>query len=391
MKSKLPPLPQSYLRALRKYLQKGPASALAAARRLGLRALSLGMETLDLARMHEEALTALIPTDAGKNTDTLIRRAGTFFAEAIMPIEETHRGAREANVELQRIVETLTRRTGELASSNEELKQEIAHRKAVEDSLRTSETTSSQLLEKSRRMQEELKYLSRSLLSVQEEERKRISRELHDVIGQALTGITVRLATLKAETTSRGKDLHRKIAVTQRLVEKSVDIVHRFARDLRPAVLDDLGLIPALQSYVKGYIAQTGIAVDIETFAGVEKLSGTARIVLYRVVQESLANVSRHAHASRAVVSIRKFRGRVQMNVTDNGRGFVVDTAAIAESSKRLGLLGMRERVEMAGGTFCVESTLGKETTIRVEIPYGKVSANKTPARKSGNAILVCP
>jgi signal transduction histidine kinase len=287
MKPKLPPLPQSYLSALRKYIQYESASAFTAARRLGVRALSLGWETLDLAKIHEEALTTLIPSGSVKNTDTLIRRAGAFFAESITPIEETHRGAPEANVQLKDIVATLTRRTSELAASNEELRQEIARRKAVEDSLRTSEATSSGLLQKSRLMQEELHHLSRRLLSAQEEERKRISRELHDVIGQTLTGITVRLATLQSRATTNGKDLHRKIGATQRLVEKSVDLVHRFAR-----------------------------------------------------------------------------------------RGFVVDTAA-AEHSKRLGLLGMRERVEMAGGRFAVESIPGSGTTTRVEIPFTKVSAKK--------------
>jgi len=391
MKAKVPPLAHGYLTALRRHLKTAPSSTIKVARSLGVRALSLGMETLDLAKIHEEALAALIVPGAGKATDTLIRRAGAFFAEAITPIEETHRGAREANVQLKGIVETLTLRTRELAASNEELKQEIGRRKAVEDSLRTSETTSSQLLEKSRRMQEELQHLSRRLLSVQEEERKRISRELHDVIAQTLTGINVRLATLKAQSTSSGKEMHRKIAVTQRLVEKSVDIVHRFARDLRPAVLDDLGLIPALRSYVKVYMEQTGLTVVIDAFAGVEQLEGASRTVLYRVMQEALANVAQHAHARRAVIRIRKLRAKVQMEITDNGRGFVVDTAAIAEHSKRLGLLGMRERVEMVGGTFCVESTPGKETTIRVEIPRGNVSAKKTPVKKSGHASLKCP
>jgi signal transduction histidine kinase len=382
MKPELSSLARNYLTALRRHVQQSVPSTLTSARRLGVQALAHGMETLDLAKMHEDALTALIPSNAAKNTDSLIRRAGAFFAEAITPIEETHRGAREANLQLKNMVETLTRRTQELAASNEELKQEIAHRQSVEDSLRTSETTSSLLLVKARHMQDELHHLSRRLLSAQEEERKRISRELHDVIGQTLTGINVRLATLKAHTSSNVKDLHQKIAGTQRLVEKSVELVHRFARDLRPAVLDDLGLIAALQSYAKSYIAQTGIVVAIEAFAGVEKLENGSGIVLYRVVQESLANVARHAHASRVVVGIRDSGHSVLMTVTDNGRGFVVDTPAMARHSKRLGLLGIRERVEMVGGTLSVESMPGAGTTIRVDIPFGKASGRKSASKK---------
>ena len=134
-----------------------------------------------------------------------------------------------------------------------ELKQEIAQRKSVEESLRQSEQHYSQLLEQSRQLQEQLRHLSRQILSAQEEERKKISRELHDVIAQTLTGINVRLAALKKEATINTKGLRTKIARTQRLVEKSVDIVHRFARELRPTVLDDLGLIPALHSFMKAF------------------------------------------------------------------------------------------------------------------------------------------
>ena len=391
MKHKLPLLSRTYLTALRKHLKQSASLSLEAARGLGIRAVKLGLETLDLARIHEEALiTLVLPHYSVRTSDGMIRRAGAFFAEAITPIEETHRGAREANVHLKKMIGKLTQRTGELAASNGELQSEIARRKTVEDSLRASENTTSRLLEKSRYMQEELRLLSHRLLSVQEEERKRISRELHDVIAQTLTGINLRLSALKSQSDASAKDMHEKIAVTQRLVEHSVDIVHRFARDLRPAVLDDLGLIPALQSYVKGYMEQTGIRVALTSFAGVEKLDNHRRTVLYRVAQEALTNVVRHANASRAKVRIFSLNGDVGMEIHDNGRGFKVEGAALAKSSKRLGLLGMRERVEMVGGTFCVESAPGKATTIRVEIPQKRPRAKKRPAKKSRDATLLC-
>jgi signal transduction histidine kinase len=137
--------------------------------------------------------------------------------------------------------EEARRRIEVLAASNRKLRQEITRRQTMEQALRKSERHYGRLLEQSRGMQEQLRHLSHQLLTVQEEERKKISRELHDEIAQTLTGINVQLAALETPATINVKDLRKKIARTQRMVEKSVDIVHRFARELRPTVLDDLG------------------------------------------------------------------------------------------------------------------------------------------------------
>lgn len=393
MKVKLQALARSYRSALQRHVRGKPQTNLESARKLGHRAVKVGLETLDLARMHEEAMTALIlPENTKHSRDSVIGHAGIFFAEALTPIEETHRGAREANVHLKVIIETLTQRTVELASSNEDLKREIDRRRHVEHSLRTSEQTSSQLLEKSRGMQEELRLLSRRLLSAQEEERKNISRELHDVIAQTLTGINVRLAALKSKTTSSTRDLHKKIEITQRLVEKSVEIIHRFARELRPAVLDDLGLIPAMRSYLKQFTEQTGIRAAFTAFAEVEKLDNSSRTVLYRIAQEALTNVARHARATQVKVSIRLDQDKVCMDIHDDGRGFQVEGVSAIKHSKRLGLLGMRERAEMIGGTFCVDSAPGKATIVHIEIPKDKSRARIKPRGRTGKpATLACP
>ena len=281
------------------------------------------------------------------------------------------------------MIESLRQRTAELATSNAVLKQEIVQRRGVENALRSSEMKASQLLRKSCRQQEELRGLSRQLLSAQEKERQKISRELHDVISQTLTGINVRLAALKTQSRSSTKDLQRKIMFTQRLVEKSVDIVHRFARDLRPTVLDDLGLIPALQSYLQGFLAQTGVRVSFTASAGVEQLSSDVRTVLYRIALEALANVARHAHASRAKVDILQHDGSVSVEITDKGRGFHTEGVAPTKGRKRLGLLGMRERAEMIGGTFTVDSSPGKGTTIRVEIPERVLATRKRSKKET--------
>ena len=381
-------LSRIYHLALRNYLNQSAGSDMETAREFGRQAMALGLETLDMARIHEIALIALVlPTYSASTNNSLMGRAGLFFAEAITPIEKTHRGAREANTHLNQIVKTLSQRTLELASSVEELKQEISQRKAVEESLRASELTSSLLLAKSQQMQEELRHLSRQLLSVQEEERRKISRELHDVIAQTLTSINVRLAALKTESSDSIANLHKKITSTQRLVEKSVDIVHRFARELRPAVLDDLGLIPALQSFMNGFTVDTGIRVSFKVFAGIEESNGTTLTMLYRVAQEALTNVARHAKASQVEVSIQCLEGIIHMDIKDDGQGFDVIGKSNPKKHNRLGLLGMRERVEMTGGTFRVESTPGNPTTVHVEIPVEKSRARNTRHKSSGQDI----
>jgi len=382
-----------YHAALERYLKQGSGADLEPARELGSHAIAIGLDTLDMARIHEIALVSLVlPAYSSSASNNLMGRAGLFFAEAITPIEQTHRGAREANAHLNQIVKMLGQRTLELAESVEVLKKEIARSRAMEESLRSSEQTSSSLLEKSRQMQEEMRELSRQLLTAQEEERMKISRELHDVIAQTLTGINVRLAALKAESTASSRKLQQKISSTQRLVEKSVDIVHRFACELRPTVLDDLGLIPALKTFMQSFFADTGIRVSLKASAEIEQSSPAIRTALYRVAQEALTNVARHAKANQAKVSIRCLDGAIHMEITDNGQGFEVDRPASTKTSTRLGILGMRERIEMVGGTFRMESVPGESTTIRIVVAPEKDIAGKTqPDRSTSTTSLECP
>ncbi len=358
-----------YQDALRKHLQQPRPSSLAAARGLGSQALAAGLQTLDLAKLHEQTLVGeLSQVCAADQRAALIKQAGVFFAVAITPIEKTHRSARETALHLKKFIETLSQRTVELAASNLELSLEIRQRQAVEAALKKSKVHYSQLLAKSDRLQEQLRRLSRQVLSAQEDERKKISRELHDVIAQTLTGINLRLATLKKDAALDSKGLERNIARTQQLVTKSVNIVHHFARELRPAVLDDLGLIPALHSFMKNFTARTGVHTRLTAFAGVERLDASRRTTLYRVAQEALTNVGRHAQASRVEVDLRERGGRICMTIKDDGKSFRVERVLNARGGKRLGLLGMRERLEMVGGRFAVDSAAGKGTTITAEI-----------------------
>ena len=264
------------------------------------------------------------------------------------------------------------RRLEVVAATNRKLELEIARRQVVEEALRESEQQQAQLLAQSRSMQEQLRHLSRQVLQAQEEERKRISRELHDVIAQTLTGINIRLATLKKGAGLRPEDFDRDIELAQKLVENAVNVVHQFARELRPAVLDDLGLIPALHSFMKNFTAQTGVHTHLTAFAGLEKLDASRRTILYRVAQEALTNVSRHAQASHVEVTIQKHAGGICMKINDDGRSFNVEQRLRGKGGKRLGLLGMRERLEMVGGRFEIASAPGQGTTVTAEIPLAK-------------------
>jgi signal transduction histidine kinase len=359
-----------YGEALRRYLKQGARTRPASAVKLGREAVALGLDVLDLAMIHEETLIAHVISMTSTARARAIRRAGKFFAEAIVPMEETHRTALENNARLTQLNQALDQRTRDLSASNRKLKSEIAKRKVVEQSLRKSERRSGRLLDQSRRLQEELRHLSRWVLSAQEEERKRISRELHDLVAQTLTVINVHLANLRMEATQNTKGLTKNIARTQKLVEKSVDKVHRFARELRPAILDDLGLIPALHSFMKSFTEETGIRVSLTAFAGVKDLSNAKRTALYRVAQEALTNVARHAHASRASVHIKRLPNAVRMQIKDNGRSFDVERVLSFRKNRRMGLLGMRERVEMVGGKFTVESAPEAGTTVGAQIPF---------------------
>jgi signal transduction histidine kinase len=228
MKSKLSAMSQQYVTALKKYLKQGPRASLQPARGLGRHAVALGLETLDVAKIHEGALAT---SEAASSKDGIIERAELFFTEAITPIEETHRAALEANVRLSQLNKTLGRGTVDLAVSNRSLKQEIARRKTVEKALKKSGEHSKELLEESRRLQKHLQHLTHRILSAHEDKRKKISRDLQDEIAQTLLGINVRLLTLKKEAAVNTEGLQKEIASTQRVVDMSVKSIKRFARD----------------------------------------------------------------------------------------------------------------------------------------------------------------
>ncbi len=371
MKTARTRLSARYLTALRTHLDRKSQDQGLRAQVLGRSALAGGFVTLDLAIMHEQAIVSLAPVyDFAHTRNGTLKRAGVFFTQALVPLEVAQRATRETNRQLQQRNETLRLHTAALAKGNRRLEREVARREAGEAAIRQGREHYQKLFLESLAMQKKLRLLTRQIISAQEEERKMISRELHDEVVQTLVGINVELSALTKETSDGLHNLKAKIARTQRLVENSVNAVHRFARELRPAVLDDLGLIPALHSYSKNLAARKKLQIRMTAFGGVEALGAAERTVLFRVAQEALNNVVRHAHASAVTISIVKIPDAIRMEIGDNGQSFPVGRTLLARNNKRLGLVGMRERLEMVGGSLTIESTPGQGTTVRAEIPF---------------------
>ena len=371
MKTARTRLSARYLNALRQHLGQQHPDRGTRAQALGRSALAAGFVTLDLAIMHEQAVVTLAPAfDFAHTRNGALKRAGIFFTRALVPLERARRVTHETNAQLRQRNETLRLHTAALARGNRRLEREVARREAGETALRQGRAHYQKLFRESQVMQRKLRQLTRQIIVVQEEERKQISRELHDEVVQTLVGINVELAALTQETSAGLHHLKAKIARTQRLVENSVNAVHRFARELRPAVLDDLGLIPALHTYCKSLAARKKLRIRMTAFAGVETLDGDRRTVLFRVAQEALNTVVRHARATAVTVNIIRTDGAIRLEVADNGRAFPFRKILFAKSRKRLGLLGMQERVEMVGGRLTVESSVGQGTTVRAELPF---------------------
>jgi signal transduction histidine kinase len=229
MKRELTRLSRRYASALRKHLKEGPQASLHPARGLGRQAVSLGLETLDVAKIHEGALANL---EASSSRDGIIERAEIFFSEAITPIERTHRAALKANTHLLQVHKRLDRRTMDLAARNRSLKQGIVQRKAVESALRKSSDHSKELLKESQHLQQHLQHLAHQIMSAHEDNRRKISQDLRDEIAQTLLGINVRLMALKKDAGVNAESLQKEIASTQRIVDKSMKSIRRFAREV---------------------------------------------------------------------------------------------------------------------------------------------------------------
>ncbi len=226
------------------------------------------------------------------------------------------------------------------------------------------------LLRNSEEMQTALTHLTREMMMIQERERESISRELHDEIGQMIAAITMNLERIRADVASRKRSLLRRIESTQDLTSSILQRIREVLRDLRPLGLEPLGIIPAVERLAHDFRERSGSRIEVSGDPKAEEIPIEQKIVLYRVVQESLTNAWRHGHAKCVAVSIRWAHERVEVEVRDDGVGFEVGPGDLAKNSPTgLGLLGMRERVKFFDGDFSVRSNPGEGTTVLVSLP----------------------
>jgi len=207
-------------------------------------------------------------------------------------------------------------------------------------------------------------------VAAQEEERKRIARELHDDTGQTLTALGVGLGGVE-ETVAQNTELAQyQIAELKSMTMRAIDNLRQYISDLRPSMLDDMGLVSAVRWLAQQYTERAGIEVDFEVVGAKRRLPSRVETVLFRIAQEGLNNVRRHAHATRAIVRLEFADSVAMLSIEDDGRGFVVDQVLGAQSERRAwGLLGVQERVSLVGGKFKVDSAPGRGTRLTVEIP----------------------
>ena len=207
------------------------------------------------------------------------------------------------------------------------------------------------------------------VISAQEEERRRIARELHDETSQSLASLRVGLQGV--QRARNPAELQQRLNDLDHLTGSILDELHRLARELRPSVLDDLGLVPALERYIAEYSQRFAIVADLETGRlSEQRLPPAIETALYRIIQEALTNVARHASAANVSVLLRHTPGSVLAMVEDDGQGFDATLREHPEPSDRhLGLFGMQERAVLLGGTLTVESAPGRGTTIVVRVP----------------------
>ena len=229
MKRKISAWSGRYLAALRKHLRQSPRASLEPARSLGRQAAAIGLETLDLAKIHERALATL---ETSSSKDGIIGRADIFFTETLTPIEETHEAALKSSTRLNELNAALRERLADLAVSKRSLKLGIAQRKTAESALRKTPGHHKKLLKESLALQKHLQGLTHQVLSGQERRRKQLSQDLQDEIAQTLLGISVRLLTLQEAASRNTIGLQQEIARTQRLVDASVKTIKWFAGEL---------------------------------------------------------------------------------------------------------------------------------------------------------------
>ena len=259
------------------------------------------------------------------------------------------------------VVEAINKTVGEFTLTDSEMLESLAGSAAVA-------MENARLFDQVRSGRRRLHALSRQLVDVQEAERRRIARELHDEIGQALTGLKL---MLDMSTRGSAETIHADLAEAQALTNDLLMRVRELSLNLRPAMLDDLGLAPTLVWHIERYTSMTNIRVDLRHARLDQRFSPEIETAAYRIVQEALTNVARHAKVSQVTVRVWASEDVLGVQVEDSGVGFDVEAALASGASS--GLLGMRERVALLDGQLTLESTLGEGTCLTTELPLHHV------------------
>ncbi len=299
-------LEDQYAAALQDSIPRMGESALQQAYELGRRALAEGLGVLDMAAMYHKALAAALSRASTPEEKTLMLRAGAnFFVESLSPFEMTHRGFRETNTALRRLNQTL------------------------------------------------------------EEESKRIAHALHDEAGQLLASVHLALEEVAGNLPPAKEHLLK----VKGLLDQIEAQLRRLSHELRPTILDDLGLLPALKFLAEGVAARTGLLISVESESELS-LSPLLETTLYRIVQEALTNVTRHAKASQVTITIHQEPQTLRCSIRDNGVGFDISAVLAKTGERGLGLLGIRERLNSLGGSLSIVSDLGQGTELIITIPH---------------------
>jgi signal transduction histidine kinase len=209
-----------------------------------------------------------------------------------------------------------------------------------------------------------------SVITAQEEERKRISRELHDEYGQTLTGVIMSMESLEDVISPGESRLKEKLGNAKSLVIRALEDIRRLTLDLRPSALDDLGLITAIRAYAQRHLESAGIEAKFESKGLSQRLAPAVETALFRIIQEAINNIVKHAEARNVRIQLSANGGKITVIVEDDGRGFDVDAVLKSRvGTQSLGLLGIQERTVLLGGTFTIKSEVGQGTQLKVEVP----------------------
>jgi len=313
----------------------------------------------------------------GKEATQDIELGGRFYSVSITPFPEegyanvygrditerrqAEEALRQRTLELQQLTETLERqvqeRTAELEAANEVLRNQIDECARIESELKKSES--------------DLRHLSMELLNAQEKERKMIAGEIHDSIGSSLSAIKFKVESALTEVADKSPETTTALKSVIPIVQGAIEEARRIQMNLRPSMLDDLGILATLRWFCRQF-ESTYSRIRISQSIEIEEheVPGSLRTVIFRVLQEGLNNIAKHSVAPMALLSLRKTDQAIELVIQDNGQGFDLSKAqAPGGSTQGLGLSSMRERTELSGGSFVIESTQGKGTMIRVSWP----------------------